>query len=233
MKAIILSAGRGERLKPLTDSIPKVMVSINNKPVLQHNIEWLKKYGVTDFIVNLHYLPEIIKNYFGSGIKFGVNITYLYEKEILGTSGAIKNAERYLKEPFLVVYGDNINTIDLYKFRRFHEEKKGIGTIALHKREFVKNSGVVCFDKDRRITEFVEKPKKDVGCEWVNAGLYLLEPEFIRHIPEAPTDFGRDIFPKVLKRGQRLYGYPMFFFEHVYWLDTPEDLEYTRMLMKK
>lgn len=233
MQAVILSAGLGTRLRPLTDTVPKCMIPINGKPVLQYNIEHLKEYGIYDIIINLHYLPDVVPNYFGNGFRFGVNITYSFESEILGTSGTIKSLQSKLDSTFLVVYGDNINTCNIYKVIAFHKAKKGKGTIVLHHRDDVTNSGVVLMDKNRKITRFIEKPKKEeLLSKRVNAGFYVLEPEIIDIIPDGYSDFGKDVFPKALELDIPLYGYNMFLFEHLYWIDTLEDLSYTSMLLR-
>ena len=113
MKALILCAGKGERLRPLTDTIPKPMVPINNKPLLEYNILLCKKHGITEIAINTSYLPEQIKQYFGNGEKFGVNIHYSYEPELLGTSGSVNNFRDFLDETFVVIYGDAVTDIDL------------------------------------------------------------------------------------------------------------------------
>jgi len=135
MKAIILCAGRGERLRPLTDTIPKPMIPINNKPVLEYIINLLKKNGIKDIAINTSHLPEKIREYFGDGKKFGVKITYSFEPEMLGTSGALNNFRHFFNtnEPFLVFYGDNITNIDLKKMLEFHKQKNAIATLALRK----------------------------------------------------------------------------------------------------
>lgn len=227
MKAVILAAGKGERFREVTDEIPKPMLVYKNKPVLEHNILLCKKYGITDLYVNLHHLPEIIKNYFGDGSKFGVNIKYSYENELLGTSGAVKKiANDFWKgndEDFFVLYGDNYSNLDLSLLKnKFNEfiEKSPLGVIGFHYREDVSSSGVALFDDDYKIKEFIEKPKINVGTNWVNAGIYYLSNEVLSSIPEGYSDFGKDIFPDLMKRDQSLYG--VCYKDDVLYFDTKE-----------
>jgi len=234
MKAMILAAGQGTRLRPLTDHIPKCMVSIGGKPVLEHTIEWLRRYGVTEIIINLHHLPEAIRGYFGDGQKWGVRITYSLEDRLLGTAGGVKNVAWFFDGPFFVWYGDNLSTCRLDRLWEFHRVKGGIATIALYYRDDPTPSGIVGLDEDDRIVRFQEKPQPDqVFSHWVSAGLFVLEPQVLDFIPfaslrtgaaEGFPDFGRDIFPSMLAANQPLYGYRLSGDEGLWWIDTPEDL---------
>jgi NDP-sugar pyrophosphorylase family protein len=204
MKAIILAAGKGERLGTLSSMIPKTMLKIFDKPILQHNIELCTKYGITDIYINLHHLPHIIMKYFGNGEKFGVNIKYAYEKELLGTSGAVKNITKqypdFNKNPFYVLYGDNYSDYNLNSL------KSDSLTIAFHHREDVSNSGVAEFDENNKILSFIEKPKMKTMSHWVNAGIYYMVPEILNYIPDGYSDFSNDIFPKLLNENIPFYG---------------------------
>lgn len=200
MKAIILAGGKGERLKI---DIPKPMIIINNKPILQHNIELCKKYGITEIYINVHHLSNIIMNYFGTGEKFGVSIKYSIENELLGTSGALKNISNqepyFTQNPFYVLYGDNYSNYNLDLLK-----SESIANIAFHYREDVTNSGVAEFDNGR-ITSFIEKPKQNDN-HWVNAGIYYLNPDILNYIPDGYSDFSKDIFPLLLKKDIPFYG---------------------------
>ena len=125
---MLLAAGRGTRLRPMTETVSKCMVEIAGKPVLEHNVEWLREFGVTDIVINLHYLPETVMNHFGDGSRFGVRITYSHEPELLGTAGAVKKVAAFFDAPFFVWYGDNLSTCRLDRLREFHEAKGGIAT---------------------------------------------------------------------------------------------------------
>src|SRR5271157_2694882 len=132
MRAFILAAGYGKRLEPLTKAVPKPMVPVANKPIMQYNIELLRKYGIKDLIANIHYFPEQIENYFHDGSAFGVNLTYSYEEELLGTAGGVKRMSELcrVKETFVVISSDVLTDVNLSKMIQFHKKKKSIATIA-------------------------------------------------------------------------------------------------------
>ena len=224
---MILAAGRGTRLRPLTGRIPKCMVPVDGKPVLEHTVEWLRRYGVTEVVINLHYLPQAIVSHFGDGSEWGVRITYSIEKEPLGTAGGVKNVEWFFDGPFILWYGDNISTCKLDRLCEFHRAKGGVATIALHYRQDPTASGIAGLDEDERITRFLEKPRSnEVFSNWVSAGIFVLEPSVLGHIPaRGAPDFGRHVLPAMLANGQRLYGYCMQPDEELWWIDTVEDLQ--------
>jgi len=220
VKAILLAAGKGERLRSILKTIPKPMVKVYGKPILEHNIEWLKSYGITDLYINLHFLPEKIRNYFNNGRKWGVKINYSYEPELLGTAGAVKKIARELwgwesknfssdMGTFLVVYGDNLLKYNLKEIIDFHFQKKGIATIVLYEKDDVSQSGIAVLSDKGRIIKFIEKPKaEDAISNLVNTGIYVLNSEILSYIPdEGFTDFGNDIFPAIIKGRGDLYGF--------------------------
>lgn len=224
MKAIILSAGKGERLGL---GIPKTMIKVNGKPILEHNIELCKKCGITDIYINLHYQPDIIMKYFGNGKNFGVNINYSYENELLGTSGAVKNIANkdlyFMKNDFFVIYGDNYSNYDINQLI----SESSIANIAFHYRDDVTNSGVAEFD-NYRIISFIEKPKQnETSSHWVNAGIYYLKPEILNYIPNGISDFSKDIFPKLLENNIPFYGLCIDL--NVSAFDTPEMLKENKL----
>jgi mannose-1-phosphate guanylyltransferase len=236
MKAMLLAAGLGTRLRPITDNIPKCMVSVAGRPVLQHNIEWLRSQGVLDLVINLHYHPQSVTDYFGDGSKFGVRISYSYEPQLLGTSGAVWAARQYFSEsPFYVLYADNFIDIDLERFYDAHIKHQVIVSMALFFREDVSSSGVVMLDEHSLITAFKEKPKQgQIDSHWVNAGLLLCETKVLQYIPpDKASDFGYDILPALLAAKESMYGYAMGPRESLYWIDTPEDLEFAENLLKE
>jgi len=209
VKAFILAAGLGTRLRSLGLDVPKVMVPIGGKPLLQHHFELLGRQGVCEFIVNLHYLPKKITDYFGDGSRFGVKITYSYETELLGTAGAVKKMEAELRDgTFLVLYGDNLFRFELAPLLAFHREHSALATMALWESPEPWTGGVVETDADGRVRRFVEKPDpKEVSTNRINAGIYLLEPAVLDAIPAGQfCDFGRDVFPKLLAEGKPLYA---------------------------
>jgi NDP-sugar pyrophosphorylase family protein len=224
MKAIILAAGKGERFREVTNEIPKPMLIYKDKPVLAHNILLCKKYGITDLYINLHHLPDCMRDFFDDGSAFGVNIKYSYEDELLGTSGAVRKiADDFWKDDknnFFVLYGDNYSDLDLSLLKKKFERENPLGVIAFHYREDVSSSGVALFDENGKIKEFIEKPKTDVGTNWVNAGIYYFNPEILNFIPEGYSDFGKDIFPELMKKNQSLYG--VCYKDGVLYFDTKE-----------
>ena len=217
MKAIILCAGKGERLKPLTDKIPKPMVPIAGKPVLEYLILLCKKHSINEIFINTSHLAEQIKEYFGDGSKGQVKITYSFEPELLGTSGALNNFKEFLQdESFFVIYGDAITDIDLTRILNYHKRKKGIATLALRKKPTTKTpSSLIFTDKNLKINKLLEHPSDETFHELCkdfylsNSGIYICEPEILKFIPEGFSDFAYDIFPKLIKENKELYGFMM------------------------
>lgn len=211
MKAMILAAGEGTRLRPLTADRPKAMLPIAGKPLLEHIIDLLKRHGVTQIALNLHHNPGVITDYFGDGDEFEVEITYSPEDPILGTAGAVKMLEGYFDDTFLVVYGDVLTDLNLAAMMDFHRAKRGLATIALYEVDNPSACGLVEMDSHWRITRFVEKPPpEEVFTDLANSGIFVLEPEVISHIPSGTFyDFGHDLFPRLLEQGVPVYGYPI------------------------
>lgn len=219
MKALIMAAGYGTRLEPLTIAVPKPMIPIVNVPCMQHNIELLKRYGFTNLVTNIHYHPEQIQNYFGDGFELGVNLTYSFEEKLLGTAGGVKKMGRLadVKETFLILSSDALTDINLDKIVAFHREKKALITIALAEVVDVTQFGVVITDDNDKITGFQEKPKQEEAkSKMVNAGIYVMEPEVLEMIPDGFYDFGKELFPKLMADKAAVYGYPMV----EYWSDV-------------
>ncbi len=229
MKAVILCAGLGTRLRPITNTIPKVMVEIGGKPLLQHHIEWLVRQGINDIGINLFYLPEVITNYFGDGSKFGANIYYSKQETLSETASGFKKFKDFVGEDkCLVIYGDNFFKLDLIDFEKFHDIKGGVATIALKHWEDPTTKGIVGLNNEDQILWFKEKPKKEeVTTNLGNAGIYLLESKIFSYIEDdRDYDFGKDIFPSILEK-EKIYGYKL----PGYHIDigTPEMLEKVRV----
>lgn len=215
MKAVLLAAGRGERLKAAVNCLPKPMVMIKGRPILEHNVLLLKKFGIRDIWINLHHLPQVIAGYFSDGSQFGVNIKYSHEQTLLGTAGAVKkiwkdcwNSDR--KGPFLVAYGDNLFPYRIDELMEFQARKKAVAAIAVYEKQGdLSQSGIISIDDDSRITLFIEKPRSKVmSSRLVNAGLYVLEPDVLDFIPEKGfSDFGADVFPEMLKCGKVIHAF--------------------------
>lgn len=226
MKAMILAAGEGTRLRPLTNNIPKPMMLVSGKPLLHHVIEHAARHGIRDFVINLHYRPETVTDYFGDGTRLGVTISYSYEPMLLGTAGAIKKVKESFDATCLLLYGDNLTSCDITRLCEFHSRTRGAISVALFERNNVSQSGVAELDGDR-IVRFVEKPlANETSSRWVSAGILVVEPEVFDLIPDdQPSDFGRDIFPALLTSGRSIYGYRMGADERLWWIDTPQDYE--------
>ncbi len=209
MKAIIMAGGEGSRLRPLTCDLPKPMVNIANKPIMEHIIGLLRNYGITEIGVTLMYLPQKIKDYFGNGSGLGVNLHYFTEDSPLGTAGSVKNAESFLDETFIVISGDSLTDMDLQKAIKFHLKKKSKATLILTKVDVPLEYGVVIANKDGYITGFHEKPSwGEVFSDTVNTGTYILEPEVLKYIEkDKKYDFSQDLFPSLLANQEPMYGY--------------------------
>lgn len=225
MKAVILCAGLGERLRPLTNDIPKPMVPIAGKPVLEYLIMLCKKHNITEIAINTSYLPEKIKEYFGDGSKFGVKLVYSFEPTLLGASGALNNFRDFLKdEPFFVIYGDAVTNIALNELMKYHKEKKGIATLSLRKKPVSKKPGSLVFlNQNSEVIRLVEKPSDEIFKELCktfylsNSGIYVLDPSIFDFIPSGFSDFMKDIFPTVLEKGRSIFGFMMddFYFREI------------------
>ncbi|HXX37944.1 MAG TPA: NDP-sugar synthase [bacterium] len=224
-RAMVLAAGLGTRLRPLTDRVPKCMIPVGGRPLLEYTLEWLRSYGVVDVVINVHHLPDIVRDHFGDGTAYGLRIVYSYETELLGTAGAVKRVASLFNRSFYVWYGDNLSTCRLDRLWELHRRRGGVATMALFHRDDPTQSGIADLDDDR-IRRFVEKPAAaEVFSHWVNAGILVLEPRVLDSIPTTGlVDFGRDVFPMLLARGEPLYGYRMSPDEGFWWIDRPEDL---------
>lgn len=227
-RAMVLAAGLGTRLRPLTERTPKCMIVLGGKPLLAYTLEWLQRYGVTDVVINLHHLPDAVIGYFGDGTRCGIRITYAVERELLGTAGAVKNVASFFDSSFFVWYGDNLSTCRLDRLWAFHRTRGGAATIALYHREDVTQSGIIGMDERARVTRFLEKPARDqVFSRWVSAGILVLEPRVLEAIPAGKAmDFGQDLFPDLLARNEPVYGYRMSADEGLWWIDRAEDLRH-------
>ena len=212
MKALILAAGEGTRLRPLTLDRPKPMLPIAGRPLLEHTIAWLKQHDVIRVAINLHHRPEAITRHFGDGHRWGVQIVYSYEEQLLGTAGAARRLRTFFDETFVVVYGDVLTDMNLTAMLDFHSaHQTAAATIALYRVPNPSDCGLVGLNGNQRITCFVEKPPpEDVFTDLANAGVYVIEPAILDHIPpDTDYDFGHDLFPELMASGVPLYGHPI------------------------
>jgi NDP-sugar pyrophosphorylase family protein len=220
MKAMILAAGFGTRLKPLTLGLPKPMFPVLNRPLLEHALNFLSSNGIQDIIVNVHHLPEKIVEHFGDGTDFGVRLQFSREEEILGTAGGLKKAQSFLdKETFLVMNSDVLADIDLNKVLSFHNEKNSCLTLVVRKDVEPEKYEPIELADDRRITRFVNASIKNPPATTERVmftGIQIMEPEIFSRIP-ADKFYGttEDVFPTMIEEGLPVYGY----LHEKYWID--------------
>jgi len=218
MKAMILAAGVGSRLDPLTRNLPKPLVPIVNKPVMEHIVELLARHGITEIMVNLHYHGDLIQDYFGDGSKWGVSLSYSPEDQLWGDAGSVKRCEDFFDETFLVVGGDDLSDMDIGRLVKQHQENKATCTIALSLVDDPAEYGIVLLNEKGKITRFFEKPKGEIiFSNMANTGVYVFEPEVFELIPRGVMyGFGHNVFPQFLERKRRFYGY----LTSSYWRDV-------------
>lgn len=226
MQALILAGGQGTRLRPLTDNIPKPIVPIGNKPFLLRQIYSLKIAGVKDIILSTGYQPYAIRKTLGDGSQYGVRLKYLVEPFPMGTAGAYKFAEKYLKTTTLVLNGDILTDIDLIKVAQHHKRHSATATIVLTEIENPSAYGLVEVGKKNQVLRFLEKPKAEeiarINLNTINAGIYVLEPKVLSLIPKGENySFEYQLFPHLLQKNARFHA---FVAKDNYWLDigTPE-----------
>ncbi|NMA63501.1 MAG: NTP transferase domain-containing protein [Syntrophomonadaceae bacterium] len=208
MKAVVMAGGEGTRLRPLTCNLSKPMVPVMDKPVMEYALQLLKKYGITDIAVTLQYLPDTIRDYFGDGSEWGLNLHYYVEESPLGTAGSVKNAQEFLDEPFIVISGDALTDFNLQTAIDFHRSQGALATLVLTRVESPLEYGLVLTEESGQIGRFLEKPSwGEVFSDTVNTGIYVLEPDALGYIPENQKyDFSRDLFPRFLKNDLGLFG---------------------------
>lgn len=208
-KAVILSAGMGMRLGELTRNVPKVMVPIAGKPMLEHHIEWLKGFGVSEFFLNLHYLAEVISDYFEDGSRWDVRIHYHHEERLLGTAGALHGFRSALDDTFLVQYGDVFSRLDLGRLADFHRNHGALASLVVHPSSHAHDSDIIELADEARIQHIHHKPGDERFGVLGNAGAYLIEPAALAYLPEEPReeDFCKHLFPRMLAAGEMLCGY--------------------------
>lgn len=238
MKAMILAAGKGTRVRPITYTIPKPLIPILQKPVMEFLLELLRQHGFDQIMVNVSHLAHEIESYFRDGQRFGVDIAYSFEGRIvdgelvgeaLGSAGGIRRIQdfnKFFDDTFVVLCGDALIDLDLTEAVKQHKEKGAIATIVTKEvpEDKVSSYGVVVTDEENRITAFQEKPSMDEALSnQINTGIYILEPEVIDYIPPNQVyDLGSDLFPKLVETGAPFYSVPMDF----QWVDIGKVPDY-------
>lgn len=209
MKAIIMAGGQGSRLRPISANAPKPMVSLFDRPVLEHTLQHLKQNGITEACLTLQFMPQMIVNHFGDGGKFGMQLTHKIETTPLGTAGSVAACrDFYGDESIIVISGDAVCNFDLQKCIDFHNQREADATIVLYAEAEPLEYGLVMTDENGRIERFIEKPPwNQVFTNRINTGIYILSPKALAEIPtEGAYDFGKDFFPRLLEQGFNLYG---------------------------
>ncbi|WP_413295501.1 sugar phosphate nucleotidyltransferase [Synechococcus sp. MIT S9452] len=238
MKAMILAAGKGTRVQPITHTIPKPMIPILQKPVMEFLLELLRQHGFTEVMVNVSHLAEEIENYFRDGQRFGVEIAYSFEGRIedgeligdaLGSAGGLKkiqNFQKFFDDTFVVLCGDALIDLNLSEAVRKHRQSGALATIITKRvpKEKVSSYGVVVTDDEGRVKAFQEKPGvEEALSDEINTGIYLFEPEIFEHIPDGVSyDIGSQLFPKLVDEGLPFYALPMDF----EWVDIGKVPDY-------
>ncbi|KAF3886870.1 MULTISPECIES: mannose-1-phosphate guanyltransferase [Nostocales] len=219
MRAVLMAGGSGTRLRPLTCDLPKPMVPILNRPIAEHIINLLKRHQITEVVATLHYLPDVLRDYFQDGSDFGVQMTYAVEEDQpLGTAGCVKNIAELLDDTFLVISGDSITDFDLTAAIEFHKQQKSKATLILTRVPNPIEFGVVITDDQGRIRRFLEKPStSEIFSDTVNTGTYILEPEVLEYLPaNQESDFSKELFPLLLEKNEPMFGYVA----QGYWCDV-------------
>ncbi len=219
-KVVLMVGGLGTRLQPLTDDIPKPMLEVGNKPILQTIVEKFAEYGYLNIVMCINYKSHVIKDYFGDGAEFGVNIEYVSEKDRMGTAGALSLLKDKPQEPFFVMNGDLLTNVNFEHLHDFHISNNSIGTMCVRDYDFQVPFGVVSI-KDTKILSIDEKPKHKF---FVNAGIYMFNPEILDYIPKNEFYDMPTLFKKLIDKNKKVISFPL----REYWLDVGRIEEYEK-----
>ncbi|MFW5780691.1 MAG: nucleotidyltransferase family protein [Bacillota bacterium] len=227
MKAVIMAGGKGTRLKPLTNDIPKPMIKIIDKPVMEHIINLLRDHNITEIGVTLGHLSQQIIDYFGDGSQFGVELRYFIEDEPLGTAGSVKSAQNFVSEDFLVISGDAFTNMNLSKAIRYHFAKDSIFTLIAQPHPHPEGLGTLEIDYNNKVIDFVEKPE-EIKPSLINTGIYIINKRLLNIIPEGFYDFGKQLLPSLIGK---IFAYVTY----DYWSDigTLSSYYYTNYLISQ
>jgi len=219
MKAMVLAAGVGSRLDPLTTAVPKPLVPVANRPIMELILELLKRHGITEVFSNLHHLPDQLIRYFGDGSRIGMKLRFHHEEELSGDAGGVRACRAFLEDgTFIVLMGDLLTDADLTSIVAEHKKKGALATIGLKAVDDVSQFGVALTDDQGFITGFQEKPNpSEALSNLASTGIYVFEPEIFEHIPgEGVYGFGRQLFPSLLEKGAPVLGFEF----KSYWSDV-------------
>lgn len=223
MKVVIIAGGQGTRIASVNSEIPKAMIPVCGKPIIEHEVELCKRYGYTDFLFIIGYMGDQISSYFGNGSKWGVNIDYYLENQPLGTAGALGYLKDKLTEDFFVLYGDTIVDFDMKAMLEFHQQKKADATLFLHPNDHPYDSDIIDLDANGRVRKFYNKPHEDgfISRNIVNAALFIFSPKILSQVEVGvKSHIEKNVLPKCLAVGMNLYGYISF--EYIKDMGTPE-----------
>jgi len=217
MKAIILAGGKGARLAPYTKVLPRPLMPIGDMPILEVILRQIKLANITDVVLTVGHLSELLRAFFQDGSRLGLNLSYSYEDSPLGTAGPVAFVPS-LDETFLVTNGDVLSTLPLNELIQFHKDQKAIATIATHHRKIKIDLGIIQWDGDARITGYIEKPSYDYS---VSMGIYVFEPEVLAYIPKGEYYDFPDLVKKMIEADEKVIGYRF----DGYWQDLgrPDD----------
>ena len=212
MKAVILAGGKGSRLAPYTNVIPKPLMPIGDMPILEVLLRQMKAAGITDIVLTVGHLSELLRAFFQNGERLGMNIQYSYEDHPLGTAGPLALLDGALSETFLVTNGDVLTTLNLAELIRFHKQSQAVTTIAVHHRKEKINLGVIQWNESPWISGYIEKPSYDY---MVSMGIYVFEPSVLQYIPRGEYLDFPDLVKKLLAANEKVAGYEF----DGYWQD--------------
>lgn len=227
MKAVVMAGGEGTRLRPMTSSMPKPLLPVVNRPIMEHVLRLLKRHGLSETVVTVQFLASLVRNYFGDGEELGMELTYANEEKPLGTAGSVKNAEEALRDDsFLVISGDALTDFDLSDLIRFHRENDALVTVCLTRVPNPLEFGITIVDDEGRVERFLEKPTwGQVFSDTVNTGIYVMEPEVFEYVEaDVSVDWSGDVFPQLMKEGKPIYGYVA----EGYWEDVGTHESYVK-----
>ena len=223
-----MAGGEGTRLRPMTASMPKPLLPVVNKPIMEHVLRLLHRHGFSETVVTVQFLASLVRNYFGDGEEFGMRLHYVTEETPLGTAGSVKNAEHLLRdESFLVISGDALTDFDLTDLVKFHHDKGALVTVCLTRVPDPLEFGITIVDDEHRVQRFLEKPTwGQVFSDTVNTGIYVMEPEVFDYVTAGePVDWSGDVFPRLVEDGHPIYGY----IAEGYWEDVGTHESYVRV----
>lgn len=219
-QVVLMLGGLGTRLRPLTNDIPKPMLKVGNKPIVETIIDGFKQYGYTNFIFSVNYKKEVIQNYFQSGEAFGITIDYVEEEKRMGTAGALSLIENRPTEPFFVMNGDLLTQVNFDQLMQFHLEHDAVATMCVREYEYQVPYGVI----ETNGTDLTAIKEKPIQRSFVNAGIYVLSPEVFDYIPSETFYDMPTLFEKLMELGKKTTAFPI----HEYWLDIGQVDDFQR-----